>query len=272
MKYSSLIDNVTSKEWGLNIQQAYLFDWIYSLPSWATSAMIDGYEYFYASRHKAVEELPLLTDKVDTMYRYFKSLEDLGLVILKKIDGKDYVALTEKAKIWGRQSEYSEKNPSKSGKFSEPLFNINNITNNNTSSSKDEGNSSTLFDIPDTDNHKPKKKRGAAKQVDECYQEFVDIWTKEYPILGFDAISGAKLKSIIKKTRAHVKGKGKVDDKETVCNMFRYIIMYVKREHHFCDGKPLTTWDNQYLSIIHEISNGRTTPTKKSTRDIINDL
>lgn len=135
MKYSSLIDNITSKEWGLTIQLAYLFDWIYSLPSWASPAMIDSREYFFASKTKAVEELPLLTDKVDTMYRYYKQLEELDLIHLKKVDGKDFICLTDKGRFWGRKSEHSENNPSRLGNKSE-FYTENNPTYKTTSNDK----------------------------------------------------------------------------------------------------------------------------------------
>lgn len=98
---------------------AYLFDWIYSLPSWASSIVLPEGTFYFASKTKAIEELPLLTDKLDTMYRHYKSLEDAELIKLIKLDGKDYVSLTEKAKKWGRASADSEKFPSKSGKKSE---------------------------------------------------------------------------------------------------------------------------------------------------------
>jgi len=128
MKYTSLIDNVTSKKWGLSIQEAYLFEWIYSLPSWANKAVIDDNVFYFASKNKAIEELPLLTDKPDTMYRYYKSLEKKELILISKIGGKDYVCLTEKSKAWNRcKSEYSENNPNKLGNKSE-----NNSENNPT--------------------------------------------------------------------------------------------------------------------------------------------
>lgn len=123
MKFSSLIDNVTAQDWGLNIQLAYLFDWVYSLPSWATPLTIDGVTYYFASKTLAVKEMPLLTDKIDTMYRYYRQLEDKGLILLKKADGKDYVSLTSKAKQWnkkvGFKSEDSEMNPMEVGNESE---------------------------------------------------------------------------------------------------------------------------------------------------------
>lgn len=139
MRYNSTINNVKAKEWGLTIQQAYLFSWMYELPSWASKVMIENDIYFFASKTKAVEELPILTEKTDTMYRYYKQLEDLDLIVIKKIDSKDYIKLTLKAIDWNftSQSEYSDKNPNELGKLSEnnsdlnPTYNIYN-TNNNT--------------------------------------------------------------------------------------------------------------------------------------------
>lgn len=141
MRYNSNINNVKSKEWGLNIQQAYLFSWFYELPSWAEKVIIGEETYYFASKNKAVEELPLLTDKRDTMYRYYKQIEKIGLITIKKVDGKDYIALTSKGKQWNEwKSDNSEINPNTLGNKSEtyseinPTYNTtinNNIINNN---------------------------------------------------------------------------------------------------------------------------------------------
>lgn len=132
MRYNSTINNVKANEWGLTIQQAYLFSWFYELPSWANKVMIENEIYYFASKNKAIEELPILTEKPDTMYRFYKQLECLDLVIIRKIDGKDYVALTTKAKEWNlSKSDYSENNPSIVGLFSEN-YSENNPTYNNT--------------------------------------------------------------------------------------------------------------------------------------------
>jgi len=119
MKYSTTIDNIHSIEWNLSIQEAYLFAWFFSVPSWASCVKIDGKDFYFASRSKAISDNPMLTEKPDTMYRYYKSLEDKGIIITKKIDGQDYISITEKGQLWNRQSEYSENNPSKFGKKSE---------------------------------------------------------------------------------------------------------------------------------------------------------
>jgi hypothetical protein len=103
MQYRTLIDNVAAKEWGLTINQAYILDWLIQFQLDAQKLVIDGDIYFFASRNKAVAELPLLTDKADTVYRYYKQLEDFGLVAIKKIDNKDYVNITSKcSSTWGK--------------------------------------------------------------------------------------------------------------------------------------------------------------------------
>jgi hypothetical protein len=137
MRYNTLINNVKASEWGLNLSLAYLFAWLYELPSWAEKVTIGNDVYYFASRNKACEELSLLTDKKDTMYRYYKKLVDLGLIRIKKIDNKDYINLTDKAKTWNDAkhflSETSEKNPNSE---KNPTYNINknndinNINNN----------------------------------------------------------------------------------------------------------------------------------------------
>ena len=151
MRYNVTINNIKAKEFGLNIQQAYVFAWLYELPSWATSYHFNGENYYFASRFKAIQELPLLTDKADTMYRYYKQLEQKKLILLIKIVNKDYVLLTKKGKTWneapkqkplddfnilGKFSDHSENNPSKLGKFSKmnsenfPTYNYTSIYNN----------------------------------------------------------------------------------------------------------------------------------------------
>lgn len=131
MRYNSLINNIKSLEWELNLQQAYLFSWLYELPSWADKVIIENEIYYFASKNKACEELPILTDKTDTMYRYYKQLEEKQLILIKKIDGKDYISLTSKAKKWNLSipSEGSEKNPSHSGNESERVSDSNPIYN-----------------------------------------------------------------------------------------------------------------------------------------------
>lgn len=138
MKYSGKINYVKAAEWGLSPALCVLFDWMYDVPSWADHLIKGTDVYYFASRTKAVSDLVILTDKPDTMYRYYSQLKEKGLIEIKKIDGKDYIRLTEKAKEWdfielGKISDNSdelpeqrkkirkdsEKNPNKLGKISE---------------------------------------------------------------------------------------------------------------------------------------------------------
>lgn len=107
MRYSSTIDNVTSLKWGFKIQDAYVFSFLYSLPSWAEQKVVGDSVFYFASRKKATQEIPLLTDEPDTMYRYYKKLQKLGVINYITIDKKDYIEITQKGKQWN-----SENNPS----------------------------------------------------------------------------------------------------------------------------------------------------------------
>lgn len=142
MRYNILINQVKAKEWELNLQQAFVFSFFYELPSWADSIIEDDKVYYFASKNKAIEELPILTEKIDTMYRIYKQVEEKGLVSITKKNGKDYVLITEKGKSWNEIKNNSEKNPNKLGKKSEnnseknPTYNntiINNINKDNNS-------------------------------------------------------------------------------------------------------------------------------------------
>ncbi len=121
MQYLSTINNYRALEWQLNPAESIAFSWIYELPSWASSITIENLPYYWADKKKACDDLPNVTDKPDTMYRYFKSFFDKGLIVMKKIEGKDYIAITEKGKNWRLTG--SEKNP-KLGKKSELLGKI----------------------------------------------------------------------------------------------------------------------------------------------------
>lgn len=129
-----------------------------------------------------------------------------------------------------------------------------------------------LFDsIPETEVPKKSKKN---KEVapDEFYPAFVQEWTQAYPELGFDGISGKKIKSLISKTKRYLENSGKVVTPDGCLSMFQYVLAYIKRANHFCHGKPITTFDSQYLSIIFEIKNGKTTSQPPSTREILRNI
>ena len=120
MRFSTYINNQKSIEWGLNANQAALFDLLNQAISWAEEIIVDGVVYYWVSRNKVLEELPLFYKTSDTVYRHFAELDEKGLIIyLKqgKHGDKDLIRLTEKGKSWNEFKpeqirDNSEINPS----------------------------------------------------------------------------------------------------------------------------------------------------------------
>ena len=281
MKYSSYIDNITAKEWGLNVQLAYLFDWIYTLSSWASSINVEGDgTYYFASKTKAIEELPLLSDRTDTIYRYYKALdEDFGLIYLRRFNGKDYIRLTEKAKCWGkkliRDSDLNPTSGSKVGKISglgsdlnptykNTILDKNTITDELKSSSsqipelfsKDTTEVNVYSEEQQTNTARVGKK--SKKDVEPCHSECKKAWLEAYPLLGWGKESGACLNRMISATKTVLISHGLNDPPpDRVIHAFKNLLSYVKEKGHWAHGKPITTFSGQYGSIIHEMKHGK---------------
>lgn len=96
MLFSIYINQKAAIEWGLNLNQAAVFSVIYSAAAWADKRG----DYWNLSKGKIIDELPLLTDKVDTVYRLQKQLIDKGLIEKKVIENKDFFRLTQKGLFW----------------------------------------------------------------------------------------------------------------------------------------------------------------------------
>lgn len=118
MKYTLRINQLRSVEWQLTTSEAVVFSWLYELPSWADKLEYNGNTYYFGSRNEACKELPLVTDKPDTLYRLYKSLEKKGLISMITLMKRDYIALTPKGKQW----YYDNENP-RDGKKSEEIRN-----------------------------------------------------------------------------------------------------------------------------------------------------
>ena len=115
MQFILTINQVKALEWGLNAQQALVFSFVYSAPSWAEAVSVEGKVFYKLSKLKLVSELPLLTDKPDTAYRLLKALELVEVIELSSTSAITLVRLTDKGRGWNT----SEKFPSKVGKKSE---------------------------------------------------------------------------------------------------------------------------------------------------------
>ena len=140
MKYTISIDQTHSIAWGLSLSEAAMFSFLYSVPSWAEQIFVDNQVWFFASRNKAIDEMPIISDKSDTVYRLYKSLQSKGVIDWKKFGEKDCIRITEKGKQWnslnttlGKKSEDTRKNIRKNTE-NNPTYNNtkdNNTINNN---------------------------------------------------------------------------------------------------------------------------------------------
>ena len=117
MKYTISIDQTHSIAWGLSLSEAAMFSFLYSVPAWAEQIFVDNQVWFFASRNKAIDEMPIISDKSDTVYRLYKSLQTKGVIDWKKFGEKDCIRITEKGKQWnslnttlGKKSEDTRKN------------------------------------------------------------------------------------------------------------------------------------------------------------------
>lgn len=134
MRYTISINQVKTREWGLNMNEGALMDLINQAYSWAEPVMIEGNLYYWMSRNKVIAEIPTAYSKPDTVYRAFRTLAQKGLVLYTKQGKRDLLALTAKGKKWnvegttigdailGYKSDLignSEINPSKFGNKSE---------------------------------------------------------------------------------------------------------------------------------------------------------
>lgn len=124
MKFYININQKFAVEHGLNTSEAIVFAWLYELPSWAKSVLIDNKTYYFASENKAAEEMPLISDKKDTFYRLYKSLAKKGLIEMLKIGKTTYISITDLGKGW-----YLSESIQKNGN-SEHLNNYQNSENN----------------------------------------------------------------------------------------------------------------------------------------------
>lgn len=100
MRYYININQKFAVKHGLNTSEAIVFAWLYELPSWAKNVLIGNKTYYFGSRNKAAEELPLVSDKPNTFQKLYKKLEAKGLIEIIKIGKAEYIAITDLGKGW----------------------------------------------------------------------------------------------------------------------------------------------------------------------------
>lgn len=138
MQFTIYINQEKAIEWGLNLQQATLFSFLYSVPSWGKTYVVNNGVYCSVGKSKVAEELPILSGKPDTIKRYFAQLEAKGLIERFATEQTAYFRLTEKAAAWNMTATDNVLDPGK--KIPTPSGNksrtpreknpVNHITNN----------------------------------------------------------------------------------------------------------------------------------------------
>lgn len=249
MRYSSTIDNVTSLKWGLTLQEAYLYSWVYTLPSWAESINISGKIYYFASKNKAAEEIRLLSDKPDTIYRYYKRLEKLKLIELIKVSNKDYICLTNVSKEWNNKSEYSKDNPTLFGRSSE--------------SNSDKRPTNNNYNIDNKiSNKRSSKEPSLYKKAIDVYNTFV----KEQTGVGakIDGAEGKAMKSIL----SFLKKESNDKSEDGIIITLEYIFSnWSKLEPFYKNSLRLTQINSNFINIINQLKNGKKQGSGKQASD-----
>ncbi|WP_289281534.1 MULTISPECIES: helix-turn-helix domain-containing protein [unclassified Methylophaga] len=101
MKHSIHINQRQALQLGIkNLTQGHIFDMLTGASTWAAPEVVDGEVYYWVSRQRISEQLPLADLKPDTIYRNLKKLSELGLIDYIKVGKKDCVRLTQKGKTY----------------------------------------------------------------------------------------------------------------------------------------------------------------------------
>ena len=188
MKYNININQKKAVEWGLTSSEAIVFSWIYELASWADKIEYKNKTYYYGSKNKACEELPIVSNKRDTIYRLFKSLQGKGVVELITLGKSDYLALTNKGKEW-YDINISDLNPSVGNKYKETEINP---IYNNTIKEKDTIKEDTNVSKKDENNSDIKS------NIDELYKMYPSKCPKRNVSLGKCFKDKERLKKLLK--------------------------------------------------------------------------
>ncbi|WP_332399267.1 hypothetical protein [Vibrio metschnikovii] len=116
MRFSLFINQAKAMEWGLNVQQAILFSYLHDLPTWGKYTVINGEAFWWSGKDKVICELPILTDKPDTVKRHMAALEKAGLIERITHQNRPLVRITDKGKQWNKHEGGGENNPDQGGK------------------------------------------------------------------------------------------------------------------------------------------------------------
>lgn len=100
MTYSITINNVKALKWGISLPEAYLFDYLFQACAYRDKIQLEGRTYSFVSRTIVCKDIPIVSDKPDTIYRYYKRLNELGIIDYKHKKRKDLIWITPKGRTW----------------------------------------------------------------------------------------------------------------------------------------------------------------------------
>ncbi|WP_158541190.1 hypothetical protein [Marinomonas piezotolerans] len=155
------------------------------------------------SKEKVMEELPVLTDKPDTIKRYLSALEQANLINRKVIGNRIFISITAKGKLWNRKKlsesgreknpplsdQVGKKIPPKQGKKS-PLSREKNPPYHNTN------------DQPTNDQNKESKPKKTAKP--SLHSRMIERYSNSIPESSIDdALEHRKAKGAANTERSH---------------------------------------------------------------------
>ena len=133
-----VLDLVRSKVLDLNPTESILASCLFGLLT-KDPIQYDGNSYYMADYKYVACYCPVLPNKVDTLRRIYKRLENIGLIETIKIDNHVYFTPSQMLRDWGTVYEgveagknpvEAEKNPVKAEKNPPYINNINNYNNN----------------------------------------------------------------------------------------------------------------------------------------------
>jgi len=186
MQFTISINQSKSIEWGLSSQQAVLFSFVYSCPSWCNSVVKSDGVYFALSKQKIVQELPILTDKPDTAYRILKQLQKVGVIEISSTPHITLVRLTDKGKTWnikgGKVGKKSEEGRKKIRGGSENYPTNQYTSNQDTNNHKEITSNAEIAGDQTADSQITPKPSPTSKMSCPCpVDEILKLWKKVLP-------------------------------------------------------------------------------------------
>ena len=129
-----VLDLIRSQKYGLNPTESILASYLFGLISQYEPIPYNGKWYYMADYNYLIANCQILPDKIDTLRRLYKRLENIGLIQLVKIDRHVCFTPSDELRNWGLDSEsvYAEKNPvyAEKNPVTPIISNKDNITDN----------------------------------------------------------------------------------------------------------------------------------------------